>query len=284
MSKKRGLPDDKHMRHSEHFIDSLLTREHNTIGKMLSIEALEINPHQPRKNLGDLDGLISSIRSHGILEPLLVSPVEGGKYIFVAGERRYHAALACGFTELPCIETSSHSDAQNLEIALIENLQRKDLDAFEEATAYKVLQDKFLYTQEMISEKIGKKRSTVAEILAVADIPDEIRDLCRHADISAKSLLLEISKAGTLQLMRQMIDAIMSGKSRETIRQMRKQLSSSSPRSISIKADGLPFKIRMDFQSHNYDKSDLINFLKNIIDRIENNDIKLVKSAKKQHK
>ena len=88
MSKKRGLPDDKHMRHTEHFIDSLLTRDHDTIGKMLSIEALEVNPHQPRKNLGDLDGLISSIRSHGILEPLLVSQGDGGKHTILAGERR----------------------------------------------------------------------------------------------------------------------------------------------------------------------------------------------------
>jgi len=272
------------MRHTEHFIDSLLTRDHDTIGKMLSIEALEVNPHQPRKNLGDLDGLISSIRSHGILEPLLVSQGDGGKHTILAGERRYHAALACGLTELPCIEISSNSDVQNLEIALIENLQRKDLAAFEEAAANRVLQDSFSYTQEMISEIIGKKRSTVAEIIAISIIPDEIKDLCRHADISAKSLLLEIAKAGTLNEMRQMIDAIMSGKGRETIRQMRKNLSSSSPKSISIKAEGLPFKIRMDFQSHNYNKSELIGFLRTIIDRIEKDEIKLSKQSQKQRK
>ena len=279
MSKKRGLPDSKKMRHSSHFIDTLFAREENTLGKMVSIESLEMNPDQPRKNLGDLDGLITSIHSYGILEPLLVSPLGNGRYKIVAGERRYHAALACGLTELPCLEIPVDSDVQNLEIALIENLQRQDLDAFEEAAGYRMLQDRHSYTQEMISEKIGKKRSTIAEIIAISEIPDEIKDLCRHADIKAKSLLLEISKAGNIKEMREIIDAIMAGKGRETIRQLRKEKQKKHGfKNIEIKADDFPIKMRLNFQSSKIHKEEIINFLHQIIKRIENEEIKLGKN------
>lgn len=279
MSKKRGLPDDKKMRHSPHFIDSLFSREENTLGKMLSIESLEVNSDQPRKNLGDLDGLITSIESYGILEPLLVAPLGNGRYKIVAGERRYHAALSCGLTELPCLEIPVQSDVQNLEIALIENLQRQDLDAFEEASGYRMLQDRHAYTQEMISEKIGKKRSTIAEILAISEIPDEIRELCRHADIKAKSLLLEIAKSGSLMEMRSMVDAIMAGKGRETIRQLRKDKQKKHGfRNIEIKADDFPIKIKLNFQSSKIHKDELIRFLHEIIERIEKEEIKIGKN------
>jgi len=278
VSKKRGLPDNKKMRHSPHFIDSLFSRDENHVGKMISIESLEVNPDQPRKNLGDLEGLIASIHSYGILEPLLVSPKSESSYKIIAGERRYHAALACGLTEIPCIEIAIQNPVQNLEIALIENLQRQDLDAFEEAFGYQVLQDKYGYTQELISEKIGKKRSTVAEILGISQIPEEIRELCRHADITAKSMLLEIVKAGGLKEMREIIDAIMAGKGREAIRQMRKKKSKkNSSYHLDIKADDFPIRLRIHFQSEKVQKEELISFLQKLIDQIRSDEIKLEK-------
>ena len=143
-----------------------------------------------------------------------------------------------------------------------------------------MLQDRHAYTQEMISAKIGKKRSTIAEILAISEIPEEIKDLCRHADIKAKSLLLEISKAGNLMDMRSMVDAIMAGKGRETIRQFRKDKQKKHGfRNIEIKADDFPIRIKLNFQSSKIHKDDLIKFLQEIIERIKKEEIKIGKSG-----
>jgi ParB family chromosome partitioning protein len=258
------------MRHSPHFIDTLFSRDDHSLGKMIPIEAIVVNPDQPRKNLGDLEGLIQSIHNYGVLEPLLVQPLEDGKCKIIAGERRYHAALACGLSHLPCIEIPVENDAQSLEVALVENLQRQELDPFEEAQGYQVLQEKYGYTHEMISQKIGKKRSTITEILAIASMPDEIKSLCRHADISAKSMLLEIAKSPDLVKMRELIDAIMEGKGREVIRRMRKENSRATDFALfKAKSSDHPIEIKLKFKKEGIDKESLISFLHSIIERIE---------------
>lgn len=288
MYKKRGLPDDKKMRHSQHFIDTLFSRDDHSLGKMIPIEAIVINEEQPRKNLGELDGLIQSIHNYGILEPLLVNPQEDGKYQIIAGERRYHAALSCGLTHLPCMEIIVENSAQGLELALVENLQRQDLDAFEEAQGYCALQEKYGYTQETISQRIGKKRSTIAEIMTIAGMPDEIKSLCRHADISAKSMLLEIAKSEDLRKMREMIDAIMDGKGREVIRRMRKD-GTQQPRFAYFEAkdDSNAIGLKLKFGRDGIAKEEIIGFLKSVIDKIEKDGIpkgdkEISKSKKKK--
>jgi ParB family chromosome partitioning protein len=183
------------MRHDRHFVDELTQRMGEGIGRMVRITAITSNQDQPRSNLGDLDDLQSSINAHGVLEPLLVRNLGEGRYELVSGERRFHAAMAAGLTEVPCIELTVN-DQQALEIALIENLQRKDLTAFEEGEGYLTLIDKYGYTHEEVSVAVGRSRVTVTEALTMLRIPDEIRDLCRHADITAKGMLLEIAKAG----------------------------------------------------------------------------------------
>lgn len=274
MYKKRGLPDDKMMRHSQHFIDTLFSRDDHSFGKMLSIESLLTNSDQPRKILGDLEGLIQSIQNYGVLEPLLVRPIEEGKYQIIAGERRYHAALACGLTHLPCMEILVENEAQSLELALVENLQRQDLDPFEEAQAFRALQEKYKYTQEIIAQRIGKKRSTIAEIMTIADMPDEIKSLCRHADITAKSLLLEIAKGKDLIKMREMIDAIMDGKGREAIRNIRKSNGASQHFSyFELKDDINPIGLKIKYGKSGIDKEKIIDFLKLTIARLERDGI-----------
>ena len=129
---KAGLPSHRRMRHDRHFVDELAERMGEGIGRMVRITLITSNQDQPRSNLGHLENLQASIDTHGVLEPLLVRRVDGGKYELVSGERRFHAAMAVGLTEVPCIELTVN-DQQALEIALIENLQRKDLTAFEEA-------------------------------------------------------------------------------------------------------------------------------------------------------
>ena len=220
-NRRAGLPPNRRMRHDRHFVDELTQRMGEGIGRMVRITAITANQDQPRSNLGNLDDLQSSIDTHGILEPLLVRPIDGGKYELVSGERRFHAAMAVGLTEVPCIELTVN-DQQALEIALIENLQRKDLTAFEEAEGYRTLIAKYEYTHQQIGEAVGRSRVTVTETLRLLQIPETIRELCRHADISAKGILLEIAKAGDHETMARLIREIVENRlDRDAIRQRR---------------------------------------------------------------
>jgi ParB family chromosome partitioning protein len=212
------------MRHDRHFVDELAQRMGEGIGRMVRITAITANQDQPRSSLGSLDDLQASIDSHGVLEPLLVRPIENGRYELVSGERRFHAAMAVGLAEVPCIELQV-TDQQALEIALIENLQRKDLTAFEEAEGYRTLITKYDYTHEHVAQAVGRSRVTVTETLRLLQIPDSVRDLCRHADITAKGILLEIAKAKSLETMAQLIREIVEHQlDRAAIRQRRAQL------------------------------------------------------------
>lgn len=211
MPKQRGLPVERKMRHDSHFIDILEHRANGDVGFFLSVDAIETNREQPRSNLGDLSGLAASIKARGILEPLLVRPIPGSpKFQLIAGERRFQAALEAGLSHVPCIELRI-SDQEALEIALIENLQRKDLTPFEEAEGYRTLSEKYSYTHEQIAEAVGKSRSTISESLRLLSIPPAIRDLCRHADITAKSVLLLIARAETIAEMERLVQEIAEG-------------------------------------------------------------------------
>lgn len=219
-----GLPPKKRMRHDRHFVDELAQRMGEGIGRMFRITAITANPDQPRSTLGDLSELMASIQTHGVLEPLLVRRRPDGLYQLVAGERRFHAAMQAGLSEVPCIEVAV-SDEQALEIALVENLQRQDLSAFEEAEGFHTLVTKYSYTHEKVAATVGRSRVTVTETLRLLELPEPVREACRHADISAKGILLEIAKARTIPAMLRLIDEIEAHQlDREAIRDRRRQL------------------------------------------------------------
>jgi ParB family chromosome partitioning protein len=212
------------MRHDRHYVDELTQRMGEGIGRMIRITAITSNQDQPRATLGDLADLRASIGQHGVLEPLLVRPLGDGSYELVSGERRFHAAMAVGLSEVPCIELTV-TDQQALEIALIENLQRKDLTAFEEADGYRTLIHKYSYTHEQVAQAVGRSRVTVTETLQLLKIPDTIRDLCRHADITAKGVLLEIAKAPGEPAMKSLVEEIIEDElDRAALRRRRHEL------------------------------------------------------------
>ncbi|HSD21391.1 MAG TPA: ParB/RepB/Spo0J family partition protein [Anaeromyxobacter sp.] len=158
----------------------------------LPIEAIERNPEQPRKRFDEakLEELAASIREHGVVEPILVRK-QGAKYRIVAGERRWRAAQRAGLREIPAIAREA-SDREAFEIALIENLQRADLNAIEEAEAYEVLASEHDLTQEEIAKRVGKERSTVANALRLLKLPEEVRDSVRQGQLDmghARALL-----------------------------------------------------------------------------------------------
>ena len=155
-SRRTGLPVTVKMRHNAHYVEEIISRSGAAIGKMIPIEQIVPNADQPRKDRGDLKGLVESVREKGVLEPLLVRYMpESEKYMIISGERRYFASRAAGLSELPCIEKDA-DDAETLELALIENLQRKDLTPFEEADGIQSLGDRFAMTHDEIAKKLGK--------------------------------------------------------------------------------------------------------------------------------
>jgi ParB family chromosome partitioning protein len=197
------------MRHDTHFVDQLARPGGEAIGRLLPIEDIQPNPKQPRQNLGDLSELAASIREKGVLEPILVRKV-GGHYQIIAGERRYRAAVEAGLSEIPCVVRET-TDAEMMEIALIENLQRRDLSAFEEADGLKTLAESYGYTHELMAEKLGKSRTTITETLSLASMPDDIRNLCRLADIQSKSTLLQIVRQSDPVKMVDMLERLQQG-------------------------------------------------------------------------
>jgi ParB family chromosome partitioning protein len=252
---KAGLPPNRGMRHDRHFVDELAERMGEGIGRMVRITAITSNQDQPRSNLGDLDDLQSSIDTHGVLEPLLVRR----RYELVSGERRFHAAMAVGLTEVPCVELDV-TDQQALEIALIENLQRKDLTAFEEADGYSTLIEKYAYTHHQVAEAVARSRVTVTESLRLLKIPNHIRDLCRHADITAKGILLEIARAPDEHAMVQLVEAIVEEQlDRSEIRRRRADLSrlddASEERRPAGEQPRRPFLIRFRNPERNFSLS-----------------------------
>jgi ParB family chromosome partitioning protein len=159
---------------------------------MLPVEAIERNPRQPRKQFEEarLEELAASIRAHGVMEPILVRK-DGGRYRIVAGERRWRAAQRAGLAEVPAVVREA-SEKEAFELALVENLQRADLNAIEEAEAYEVLLASHGLTQEQIAERVGKERSTIANALRLLKLPDDVRDLVRGGELDmghARALL-----------------------------------------------------------------------------------------------
>jgi ParB family chromosome partitioning protein len=172
-TKRSGLPSTVAMKHDGHFVDLISSRSLGPRIRMIPIEKIDPNPHQARCQLGNIEELQDSIRSKGILEPILVR-AKGSRFEIIAGERRFMASRNIGLKELPCIDMDVE-DAEAMEIALIENLQRKDLDIFEEADGLQALADIHSYNHEQIAAKIGKARSTITEILSIAHIPQKAR-------------------------------------------------------------------------------------------------------------
>ena len=152
---------------------------------MIPLELLVPNPDQPRRSFGDMSDLVSSIKEKGVLEPVLVRPT-GEKYQIIAGERRYRASVEAGLSQIPCVEIDV-DDRGVLEISLIENLQRRDLNPFEEAEGLQKLCDKFLFTHEDVAKKLGKARTSVTETLTLNHIPSDLRERCGSLGILARS-------------------------------------------------------------------------------------------------
>jgi ParB family chromosome partitioning protein len=270
------------MRHDNHFVEELTARHETPIGRMIPLSAIEPDPGQPRTTMGDLDDLVSSIRDKGVLEPILVRPRPGGPpevtggpsgvlFRIISGERRYRAAQEAGLYEVPAIEMDL-TDEEALEIALIENLQRKDLTPFEEAEGYRMLAESHSYTHEEISEAVGKSRTVVTESLSLLQMPPRVRDTVQALGITSKSLLLEVLKAGSEEEMIDLLEEVARrGLNRDDLRQRLRRgdkggkPSRRRPYVFRFKAPDRTFNLSLTFRQSEVDKDDLIRALEQIL-------------------
>src|SRR5579859_7320099 len=274
VSKRIGLPVTLKMRHDAHYVETLTSFSGASIGRMIPIDKVHPNPDQPRKALGDLSELIQSVREKGVLEPLLVRfmPREDAYYI-ISGERRYHASRAAGLREVPCIEKIA-DDAETLELALIENLQRKDLTAFEEADGLFRLAEQFDYTHDDIAKKIGRARSSVTETLSIRMIPDAVRRLCIEKGVTSKSLLLQVARQPNEKKMHEIVMQIaQSGLTRDEARKERRDEQGGphrpQPFIFHYEPENESFRFRIQFKKSHVSRDELIVTLREILAQLE---------------
>jgi len=266
---KRGLPVTVRMRHDEHYVEALASSAGSPIGRMVPIDLIDPNPHQPRQVMGDLSELMASIAEKGIIEPLVVRQ-RGARYQIVAGERRYQAAVQVGIGDVPVV-IRELDDTEVIEVALVENLQRKDLTPFEESEALQALAERCGYTHEDLARRLGKSRTAVTESLSLMGMPEEVRNLCRLADISSKSLLVQVVRQASPEKMTALIEKIArEGATRQKVREATSKPKPGRPKSFvfAYKPPTKAFNLRLKFTKARVDRDEIIAALEAIIDEL----------------
>ncbi len=270
---KRGLPESVRMRHDEHYVEALSSSAGQPIGRLVAIDQIDPNPDQPRQAMGDLAELMASIAEKGIIEPLVVRQ-RGGRFQIVAGERRYQAAVQVGLDQVPVV-IRDVDDQEIIELALIENLQRKDLTPFEEAEALHSLATRAGLTHEQLARRIGKSRTSITESLAIHEIPSDIKQLCRLADISSKSLLLQIVRQPDPQKMAALVERLTRGDSAPTRAQLRNEQQRATPRPgrprhyvFAWRAPQKHFDVKLRFRKADVERREVIAALETILNEL----------------
>jgi len=267
--KHRGLPSTVRMRHDEHYVEALATSAGAPIGRLVGIDEIDPNPNQPRQVMGDLSELMASIAEKGIIEPIIVRQ-RAGRFQIVAGERRYQAAVQVGLREVPIV-IREVDDNEIIEVALIENLQRKDLTPFEESEALQSLANRCAYTHEDMARRLGKSRTSITESLSLNNMPDEVKNLCRLADISSKSLLLEVVRQGDPQKMVALVEKIArdGGTTREAVRKEKEAAKPKAGRPkhyvFAFRPPTKAFNLKLSFNKSRASKDEVIEALEAII-------------------
>jgi ParB family chromosome partitioning protein len=272
MPKKVGLPEFIKMKHDYHLVDEISLRTKTPVTRNIPIEKIITNQLQPRKDMGDLTELANSIQEKGIIEPVIVRPKEG-HFEIVAGERRYQAAKQAGMSEIPCIEHDI-PDNEALELSIVENIQRKDLNVFEQAQSIMSLAEIYGYSHEEIAKKIGKSRVTVSELIRITDLPMDIKQKCLEMAINSKTFLLELTKIENPEKMAAILRQYSQKSfSRDEIKQQRIKQTSKIFK-FNFVSEDKSIKINFHCQQEKVDKENIIAVLERLILDIKENKIK----------
>ncbi len=273
--KQRGLPSQKKMRHSAHYIDDLLGMNNTSVDvdfKIIPLTKIRPASNQPRKHMGDIENLAKSLQDKGVLEPIIVFKTEDGQFEIISGERRYRAAQIAKLDSIPCIVKTT-TDKEQMEIALIENLQRQDLNPFEEAYGFNYLLEKYNYTHEKIGEIVGKGRTSITETLSLLKMPEHIQNLCVENNIFQKSILVEIMRLPSEIEMEKYIELIKEGATRQELRDLKNKKTKTSPKKsnfvFKIKSKDLPFSLSMKFKKEKVEKEEIVEALEKLIEKIK---------------
>ncbi|MDD6807290.1 MAG: ParB/RepB/Spo0J family partition protein [Oscillospiraceae bacterium] len=220
MAKRNGLGRGLDALFTDNAVDDIEQHSQTT----LRLTDIEPNKEQPRKTFDEkaLAELASSIERNGILQPLLVRPMTDGTYQLIAGERRWRASRMVGLTEVPVV-IKEMSDEQAMEFALIENLQREDLNPIEEAEGLQLLIERYNLTQEEAASRVGKSRPAIANALRLLNLPREVRDLAREGKIAAghaRALLSFESQADMIKVANDVINKDLSVRDVEKLSKM----------------------------------------------------------------
>ena len=276
-TKKSGLPETLTMRHDPHFVELIASKSPAPRVRLIPIEKIDPNPHQARSELGNIEELMESIRTKGVLEPILVR-AKGDRFEIIAGERRYVASKNLGLKEIPCIEMDVE-EQEAMEISLIENLQRKDLDIFEEADGLKALMNLYGYSHQEIAEKIGKARSTITEIISVSRIPLNLREKLKKAGINSRSTIAEIAKIEDEENMAKLVDQIIERRlTRTDTRDLTKLFKEKEEQEKQkpkyfvfnyVPKDNKNYKLRIEFKKQVVTRQELISILEEILENLK---------------
>jgi ParB family chromosome partitioning protein len=225
--------------------------------------------------MGDLSELMASITEKGIIEPLIVRQ-RRGRFQIVAGERRYQASVRVGLREIPVV-IREVDDSELIEIALIENLQRRDLSPFEESEALHALARDHGFKHEDMARRIGKSRTSVTESLSINAMPDEVRELCRLADITSKSLLLQIVRQRDTKKMIALIEQLTRSSgatTREQARAAAARAKPGRPKAFTFKyvPPAKTFNLSLKFRKSRVNRSEIITALTEIIEELRQTD------------
>lgn len=211
-----------------------------TSADTLPIDRIRANPDQPRKHFDkdDLEELATSIRANGILQPLVVRKEPGGDgtYQIVVGERRWRAAQLAQLHEVPAI-VKDIDDATVMELAIIENIQRADLNPIEEAAGYRQLMDKFGHTQERLAEALGKSRSHIANLLRLLNLPPEVADMVVKGSLSAGHARILVPLDNATELARQIVSKGLSVRDAEKLAKEKSNPAPAAPKKPKIEKD-----------------------------------------------
>lgn len=238
----------------------------------IPVDLIRPNPDQPRKHFdkASQEELTSSIREKGILQPILVrhDPEQKDHFVIIAGERRWRAAHAAGLREMP---TFVRPGEDALEVALIENLQREDLNAIEEAEGLLRLKEARGFTDEQLAKVIGKSRVSVTESLSLNQLPEPIKAECRRADNGSKRQLLQVLRAGSPEKVEVTWDAVKQGDF-EAVRELRKKKKAALGRPKHLRLEyapeGKPGRVTVSFRKKSTTRAELRALLKAALEEL----------------
>ena len=219
------------------FQDNIVENESGVV--TLRLSEIKPNHEQPRKHFDEqaLIELADSIREHGVLQPLIVRPMLGGEYQLIAGERRYRAAMMAEVSSVPVV-IREFSDMEAMEVALVENLQRRDLNPVEEGEGYKALQEQFSLTQAEIAKRVGKSRSAVANAMRLVELPETVKKAVSQGELSMGHARALLSLQDNSQICTAAAEVIAKGLSVRQTEQMAAKLSRSPrPRNVRPRVD-----------------------------------------------